>query len=71
MYERKPFSVAEGLKVQEENLIRWKRILKDEIYESVVAQLLVINAEATIVTGYDVTRGQMVDELVMKHMYNN
>ena len=71
MYERKPFSVAEGLKVQEENLIRWKRILKDEIYESVVAQLLVINAEATLVTGYDVTRGQMVDELVMKHMYNN
>jgi len=59
------FTVEKGLELQAKNLAEWKRKLKPAIYAEVKAQVERENKWlAPDATGYDVTRGQSISNIV-------
>ena len=70
MEERKAFTIEEGIKIQKEQVRRWKLILKPSVLKQLLAVLAERNADPKMKSGYDVTRGQMIDEIVWNLGYN-
>ncbi len=60
-----PFSVSEGLATQEEHLAVWKTILKPEVFSELENQVQGINFHAHYKDGYDVCRGDSINQLVL------
>jgi hypothetical protein len=66
------FTIAEGLKMQENHLKEWKSVLSAEAYEKLEKLAKVDNSKAT--SGYDITRGQdlymILANQIMEHHWN-
>jgi len=62
------FSIAQGLEVQEQGLLLWKSVLKDEAYNHLCE---VVNKRNALYMrdGFDVLRGVMLDEIVTRHAW--
>lgn len=57
--EVKEFTVNDGIKVQTEQLFRWKSVLIPEVYDSLEEYAKRNNHKAK--TGYDICRGSELD----------
>lgn len=64
----KPFSLEDGLKIQEQDLIRWKQLLRPEVCVKVLEAVERQNAELKhkwANAGYEVCRGVDIANIVL------
>lgn len=59
---RQPLTVEEGIKIQDEHLALWKKVLTPEAFDTLCKEAKVDNICAH--TGYDICRGTYLDEIV-------
>jgi len=62
MYKGKELTVERGIEIQTEQLIKWEKVLKPEIYSSLVKHVTKDNHKA--VNGYQICRGSDMDIMV-------
>ena len=70
----KTFSMEDGLKVQEQDLIKWKQLLRPEVYAKVLEAVERQNAELKSKwanAGYEVCRGVDIANIVRKTLGAN
>lgn len=61
---RTPLTVADGIKIQQEHLDGWKRVLKPEVCEQLEVQLVL--QAGTARCGHEVMRGTDIDSLLVR-----
>ena len=67
MNECKDFTWAAGIRIQERDLLRWKRLLRPAVYKAVRQEVLRLTDQMRSATsdGYDVPRGQDITNIVL------
>jgi hypothetical protein len=61
--ERPVLTVEDGIFIQDEHLSEWKRVLKDDAYQTLEVLVKKYNKDAK--TGYDVVRGTRIHEILL------
>lgn len=61
------FTIEDGLKYQQVDLLQWKSILKTKVYNELERRVLEENKklEYSINSGYDVCRGSSIQNIVL------
>jgi hypothetical protein len=62
---RDDFYVQDGIDIQTEQLLYWKKILNKKTYLSLLAEVAKQNKSDDLKTGYDVFRGMSLENFVM------
>lgn len=61
-------SVENGLKIQADQILRWKYILKPEAYDKLFDHFREVNVSSKYKSGYDVPRGNDIDVWVANNL---
>lgn len=65
----KQFTLADGLKIQQQQLNQWKSIMKASIYDKLLLYVIIMNRNcANDETGYNVFRGEDIDGFVHNNL---
>lgn len=67
MGARKEFSVADGIRIQQQHLEQWKLLLKPDVYANLVLYAERDNGKAR--DGYDICRGTDLNNYLLNYKH--